>query len=250
MNLFEYEIRYNLIAKKYDLTEKAIAKRYSYGPTFLHLAGDLSGKRVVDVACGSGYSTRLLAKNNPALLIGIDASKEMIHLASSHDKEFPLGINYFQGKVEGFNFKKLKPIDMITALFLLHYADSKEKLLQICKSIYNALSPTGKFITITSNPDFPQMIDKQYEVTSYMPKPYKEGSFRFVKYWRNNIKLCSFLTHYWSQNTIEQKLKDAGFNNITFHLPLVSEEGLKKFGNQFWDNYFKRPHIIGITCHK
>lgn len=251
MNLYEQEnSRYDKIAERYDQTGSAIAKRFSYGPTLLHLTGDLSGNSVLDLACGSGFSTRLLLKCRPKRISGIDVSKKMIALANNHERNSPLGIDYLVGKVEEFNFNFLKPIDTITALFLLHYADSKNNLFRICSSIYNALPEGGRFITITSNPDFPQMIDKQYEVTSYLKKPINDGSIRLVKYWQNNRKLCSFLTYYWKQDTLMQTLEQSGFKSISFHQPIVSPEGLEIFGKQFWEPYFNRPHIIGITCNK
>lgn len=241
---------YDSIAEKYELTDFAIAKKYSYGPTLLHLCKDTSGKRVVDVACGSGYSTRLLVENcSPKSVVGIDASKRMIALAVQHEKENPQGIKYVQGEVTEFDFNTLQPIDVITALFLLHYAKSKEELSLVCQSIYAALPSGGKFITVTSNSEYPEMVYKKYEVTSTLSS-LQEGASRTVTYWKGEEELCSFQNYYWKRDTLKQALTQAGFKKVSFYEPIVSTEGYKVFGEPFWKEYFENPHIIGIVCVK
>ena len=241
---------YDNIAESYELTEFSIAKKYSYSPTFVSLCKGVKNKRIIDIACGSGYSTRLLVENyHPKNVVGLDASKKMIDLAVEHERENPLGIKYFCGKVTEFDFNLVKPIDAVTALFLLHYAQSKEELLSMCKAIYGALPSGGKFISVTSNSEYPEMIYKKYEVTSRMKKM-EEGASRIVTYWKDGKKLCSFENYYWKVNTLKKSLKQVGFRKIIFHKAIISSEGYKLFGKNFWNGYLKKPHIIGIICIK
>jgi len=110
--------QYNKIARQYELTDEAIAKKYSFGPSFIRLCKQAPGRRMIDVACGSGYGTRFLAKNCfPKNLMGLDVSLKMITLACSHEKESPLGIIYLLGDVIDFNFSSVKPVDIINLFF-------------------------------------------------------------------------------------------------------------------------------------
>ena len=49
-------------------------------PTLLELLGDLHGKSVLDVGCGSGTLSALLART-ASLVVGVDASPKMIEIA-------------------------------------------------------------------------------------------------------------------------------------------------------------------------
>jgi ubiquinone/menaquinone biosynthesis C-methylase UbiE len=54
---------------------------------------DVSGLRGIDIGCGEGHTTRLLAQHH-ASMEGIDISANFIDLAYSKEAAFPLGITY------------------------------------------------------------------------------------------------------------------------------------------------------------
>jgi len=62
-------------------------------PSFLKILPDLSGKAVIDLGCGEGANTRLLAKRG-ARMSGIDLSPKMIEAAQQAEQQEPLGITY------------------------------------------------------------------------------------------------------------------------------------------------------------
>ena len=62
-------------------------------PAMFHLIGNAKGLLVLDVACGEGYNTRLLAIQS-AKVVGIDSSKKMIESAISQEEKDPRGIEY------------------------------------------------------------------------------------------------------------------------------------------------------------
>ena len=49
----------------------------------LHLPNDLSGKRILDAGCGTGYVAETLIDLNYKNLVGIDYSKDMLEIARS-----------------------------------------------------------------------------------------------------------------------------------------------------------------------
>lgn len=65
-------------------------------PAFLELVGDVSGKRVLDLACGEGSVSRELARRG-ARVTAVDLSPAMIELATEEEKREPLGIDYHVG---------------------------------------------------------------------------------------------------------------------------------------------------------
>ncbi len=63
-------------------------------PAFLSMLPDLSGKRVLDVGCGEGYNTRILA-DLCGEIIGIDVSEKMVAAARKAELAKPQGIKYY-----------------------------------------------------------------------------------------------------------------------------------------------------------
>ncbi len=58
-------------------------------PSYLGLFGDIQNLKILDLACGDGFYTRMI-KEMGAEITGIDISEEMIKLAKQYDD----GINY------------------------------------------------------------------------------------------------------------------------------------------------------------
>jgi ubiquinone/menaquinone biosynthesis C-methylase UbiE len=64
-----------------------------HGPALLQACGDVAGLRVLDLGCGSGYFSRLLA-NEGAKVVGIDLSGKMIDLAIRNSPDSSPGIDF------------------------------------------------------------------------------------------------------------------------------------------------------------
>ena len=56
-------------------------------PAAFNLIGNVKGLKVLDLACGEGYNTRILARKG-AKVIGIDFSEKLVELAKK--EELPL----------------------------------------------------------------------------------------------------------------------------------------------------------------
>jgi len=60
-------------------------------PATFQLIGDVRGLLVLDLACGEGYNTRILARKG-AKVVGVDFSETLIELAKQEEDEEKLGI--------------------------------------------------------------------------------------------------------------------------------------------------------------
>lgn len=74
---------YDVLADSYQSTDVKPDKKYSILPTVLMLIGELNGKTVLDLGCGSGFFTRYFALT-ASKVIGIDNSSEQIVRAKQH----------------------------------------------------------------------------------------------------------------------------------------------------------------------
>ncbi|GCE07400.1 class I SAM-dependent methyltransferase [Dictyobacter aurantiacus] len=59
------------------------------------LMGDVSGRRICDLACGQGRVARYLAQSG-ARVVGVDLSAKLLAIARRHEEADPRGIEYVQ----------------------------------------------------------------------------------------------------------------------------------------------------------
>jgi 2-polyprenyl-3-methyl-5-hydroxy-6-metoxy-1,4-benzoquinol methylase len=62
-------------------------------PATFRLVGNVKGQLVLDLACGEGYNTRILAKKG-AKVVGVDFSAKLTTLARIEEAKEKLGIDY------------------------------------------------------------------------------------------------------------------------------------------------------------
>jgi len=239
--------QYDKIATKFQKAADGIQRKYSLLPSFFLYLGDIKGRRVLDLACGDGYFSRLMKKCGALEVVGVDISKKMLVLAKQEEKKNPLGIKYLQYDVA--KLPKLGEFHLVNAAFLLHYAQSKQDLFSMCKNIYENLGKGGKFIAFNLNPLNPLLFDGRYGFTITGKKPLREGDALTVKL-SGNQENCAFQIYFWNKKTYEQALRSAGFKKINWQKAIVSQDGIKKFGKDFWQNYEKQPPTIVIECAK
>ena len=74
----EYQIPYHWFLRRN--TRKGIVY-FSYWERAIEVAGDISGKRLLDAGCGDGFFTALLCEENPLSVTGIDYSARAVGFA-------------------------------------------------------------------------------------------------------------------------------------------------------------------------
>jgi len=241
---------YDKIAEEYANTqEERIAKKYIYKPSLLKAIGKIKGKKIIDLGCGDGFFTREIKELGASEVLGVDLSPEMIRLANEKEKAKPLGIKYIVGDVS--NLDKLGEFDMIVGGLILHYSKTKEELLNMCKSAYKNLKNGAKLIALNNNPDNPETDYAEYnEVSVIAEGKLIEGARIKVTLILKGKEVCSFYNYFWTKETYEQCLREAGFKDIKW-VPLeVSEEGLAKYGKEFWAGWYAQPYVVIIEATK
>lgn len=220
--------------------------------THLNLIGDVTGKSILDLACGEGIYTRLLKQNGAARLVGVDISSEMIKLARQEEEKEPLEIEYIIADVTEIGF--IDSFDLVVASFLLNYASTKDQLLKMCHTISANLKPGGRFISLNNNLDLlPEFYHKgeKYGLAKSCPGSLQEGTpLTLTLTIADDGEKVSFDNYYLSKATYEWALRSVGFKDIRWHNPIVSPEGVQKFSQEFWQDAIDYPYILGITCQK
>jgi ubiquinone/menaquinone biosynthesis C-methylase UbiE len=239
--------QYSKIGKQFQKTApKALLRKSLLTPTFIDSVGDLKGKSCLDLACGDGYYTRILKDKGAKSVVGVDISDTMVELAKKEEAKFNQGIEYLVGDVA--TLKDLGQFDLVTAVFLLHYAKTKEELLKMCIGIRKSTGKSRRFITINTNPEYPIREDSKYSFTRTGLTPLKEGALLTLSHYEDAKSMYSFDFYHWSKQTYDWALTSAGFKKIQWRVPQITKEAIEEFGSAFWEDYQKEPNHSVIIC--
>ena len=88
---------YDPIAEQYKRAKQQPWRAHIEAFTLMRLIGDPTGKKVIDIACGEGFYTRIIRQRGAAKVTGVDLSEKMIGLARASEAQEPLGIDYIVG---------------------------------------------------------------------------------------------------------------------------------------------------------
>lgn len=110
----------------------------------------LSGKHVVDVACGGGILSEAMARNG-ALVTGIDAGEASLRVAKDHARRSGLEINYQKSTVEAFAESHPHRFDVVTCMELLEHVPDPASIVRACGKLVKAGGDVF-FATLNRNP--------------------------------------------------------------------------------------------------
>jgi len=118
-------------------------------PAFFEMLPDVAGLRVLDIGCGEGYNTRLLADRG-ARVVGIDIAERFIAHAIAAEREGPRGIEYQIASAVELPFADAT-FDAATAFMSL--MDIPETDLVLAEA-FRVIRPDGFFQFSISHPCF------------------------------------------------------------------------------------------------
>lgn len=216
-------------------------------PTAKHYLGNLENKRVLDLACGDGYFTRLIKAWGAKEVIGVDLSPKMIELANLKESQAPQGIKYFIEDVT--KMSDHGQFDIIFAAFLLHYAESKEDLNKMARNISRHLKEDGQFLGFNANPDVPLHEGIKYDVETVAEGPLKDGTRVRTRHYKNGQFTFEFTRQHYNKETYETALKEAGFKAIIWR-PFVLARDASDMDRVYYDEYAHRFTITNFLALK
>ena len=113
-------------------------------------AGELEGKKILDIGCGGGILAEALAEKG-AIVTGIDMAEMSLKVAKMHLHESGYDIDYQKIPVEEFAKDNTAEYDVITCLEMLEHVPDPASIINAAASM---LKPDGHlfFSTINRNP--------------------------------------------------------------------------------------------------
>jgi ubiquinone/menaquinone biosynthesis C-methylase UbiE len=119
-------------------------------PATFKVIGNVRGKQILDLSCGEGYNTRILAGRG-AKVVGVDFSEKMIELARQTEKNQKLGISYFVSDAADLKTFKTEHFDVVTCLMALMDIERYEDAIS---EVARVLKKNGRFVFSITHPCF------------------------------------------------------------------------------------------------
>ncbi len=251
--------QYDPIATEYRLVENTPAQKYIYDPTLeTFLKEHAVGKRVAVLHSNSGHRARIAKCLGASEVIGVDVSHKQIHLAQDEESAHPLGVRYLTLDPYSSDFildipeDWVEATDIVLGFFLLDHAMNRRELELVSKNIHRLLKPGGLFFALSDHPEACVPSNPEYGVVlGFDPNVVvEEGAPRRISIYQRGREVLHFYNFLWKQETISDVFSIAGFSSTEFAVPTISEEGVEKYGEDFWRAYRECPDQISILARK
>ncbi len=208
-------------------------------PEMMRLLGNIEGKSVLDLGCGSGsYAKEFISKGSSSYL-GIDSSSLMIEKAKEDVKGDNISFRLLPLEKLG---ELSESFDIAYSSLVFHYIEDFEKL---SKDIYNALNDNGVLLfsqmhpLLSATPAYQgYFLGDFFAFSSYQQEGRRDGKWfneHVVSYHRRLSSIISTLSRsgFFVENVVE---------------PIPSEEALMEFSKLQRD--LVRPTFLIVKARK
>ncbi|GKS58589.1 hypothetical protein YTPLAS18_21160 [Nitrospira sp.] len=239
--------QYDKIGAAYANWKETPFPRYSEVPTVRRLlSGHIEGRRVLDLACGTGFYSRRFKQWGAADVVGVDISARMVAAARETEAEDHLGIEYVVANVD--ELPVIGAFDLAAAVYLLNYAETRAVIGRMGRNIAANLKPDGTLLALLPEPDY-VMGKGDTERYAFSYRLVTSGTdWRLIHAEVHTDPPFSLEYRHWSRRTFEEELQAAGFVDLQWHPFEVSPEGLSKFGEAYWQDLLDNPVSTILTA--
>lgn len=242
---------YNQIAEGYKKSKEAPWRLHMEQYNFFKLLGDVTGRSVLDLACGEGHYTRRLKSRGAGRIVGVDISARMIELAMQEETVRPLDIEYVAADAKQLQLGE--QFDFVVASYLLNYAQSADELREMADGIARHLKPGGRFVTINDNPAQPpetHLLTRKYGFIKSAKQPMVEGTPITYTCFLEDGGTIQFDNYYLDPATHVRVLSAAGLKNVRWHLLQLGPEGEMEFGREYWQDFLTAQPVMCLDAVK
>jgi SAM-dependent methyltransferase len=236
--------QYDRIGTRFEQSKATAAFSAADTHSLLLEIGDVAGTAALDLACGAGYNTRLLAERGAKPVLGVDISEEMVRLARGHERQNPLGVDYVVHDVA--EMPVLGEFDLATAVYLFNYAASRAVLTAMCSAILANLSPAGRLVAIVPNrAPFPEGNWDAVGVTIRERVPGPEVPTMRAAFLTEPPTPYEF--YEWPRPDLEHAARTAGFGTVEWRATTTPPAD-DRHGEETWAAYRAAPVSSLMIC--
>lgn len=248
---------WNIISQFYQAKTTISLEDVHYGPispgeSELKLLGNVKGKKILEIGCGGGQNSIVLAKWG-AKPVGLDLSEVQIKHAQKLAKKEHVSVAFHVGNMEDLSAFKDQTYDIVLSAFALGYVDNLMKTFQ---ETHRVLKKAGLFIFAVVHPiaQRGRVVHygkrRMWAITNYYDRrkrPWK---------WHTEKQTANFNTGHRTLQDYFDLLVNAGFRverilePEPYNLNTLSEHKRKEipymaeYYKKYYDIWSKTPHTI------
>ncbi|MCX4694970.1 class I SAM-dependent methyltransferase [Streptomyces sp. NBC_01408] len=241
---FQYDILGERYAESTTTAAFSAADMYTLHGA-LDALGGVRGLDTLDLACGYGYNTRLLARGGARRAVGVDVSEEMIKLAREHEEaQDRPDIEYHVADAAGL--PDLGPFDLATAVYPFNHTPDRTSLHAMFRSVRASLRPGGRLLAIVPNAGaFPRVDWSPYGVR--ILDRIHAGDAPLLKAHFLIDPPVPFEFHEWAHTDLAEAAVEAGFSTVGWQ-PNRTPPADPVRDEAYWTAYRAWPISSLMTC--
>ncbi|MCL7428036.1 class I SAM-dependent methyltransferase [Streptomyces sp. YS415] len=241
--------QYDRIGEAFEGFKSLPLMRYGEVPSFLGMVGDVTGKSVLDLACGTGFYSREFKRRGATNVFGVDISAEMIAAAREMEQRDPLGVRYEVGDVA--RLRQLdRRFDIALGVQCLNYAEDVAAMERMCRNIHRSLVPGGEFFVLAQKPDY-RFDCASLEAYGFRCEPTGEETETGPRVRVTALldpQPISIVSTAPRREVYEACLRASGFSAVEWVPLRVSEAGIREFGEEFWADVLAHLPLEMLRC--
>ncbi|MDO8564975.1 MAG: class I SAM-dependent methyltransferase [bacterium] len=219
-------------------------RNFLHYPSVIRELGDIQNKRLLDIGCGDGLFDRKLAAEYGTKIVGYDISSNLIARAQQQEKELPLGIEYTVS--DPIQFQSTEQFDDAVAVMVLPYSPNAQYVRNFFSSAHKNLKAGGRFVCVVFNPEFNgfnEVIANRF----FRKADEQKVDFDFLDLNSKEVRFNAQLAQF-SKTDYERGAREGGFEQIEWKALIPDDEGIKKFGADFWSKVVEtQPYSLIIA---
>jgi ubiquinone/menaquinone biosynthesis C-methylase UbiE len=122
---------------------------YGPGERELGIIGEVKGLDILEVGCGGGQNSIVLAKWGARSVIGLDQSERQIEYAEQLAKNVGVEVQFVKSDMEDMSILQDSSFDLIVSMHAMNYASDIQKVFNECSRL---LRHGGRFVTCMTHP--------------------------------------------------------------------------------------------------
>ncbi|MFD4348127.1 class I SAM-dependent methyltransferase [Streptomyces coelicoflavus] len=240
--------QYQASSTQYD-NVKNLPYAFCERETLLSGLPDLTGRRVLDVACGTGYYSRMFKRLGAERVVGVDIEESMVDVARRIEAEAPLGITY--DAVDAAELPTLGEFDVVAPIWaFVHAKDADEYHEMVARCAANLVSG-GTMVALCSNPDIDlerMAVYPRYGL-SITPKG-KHGDRQVIHIEMDVEPRVGFDGFFWPAGTTEAAMEKAGLTEVRRHGNRAPGHPAGMSEKGYWADFVANPPFALYTATK